>query len=364
MKTPSSWRRLDLPLFSTALSLAFAGLVLVYSASHHSTGLSHLVWKQLLWLTLGLLAMSFFYVVDYQSMIHSSYFFYWMELILMGTLVLFGRQSAGGSARWFNLGLFYVQPSELAKLVLILTLTRYVSENNREIRTFWGLLQPLGMTGLMMFLILKQPDLGTALVLFPISFVILLVAGARLWHLATLVLLGAASTPVLWHFLKDYQRRRWMSFIAPENDALGAGYNAIQSRIAIGSGGFFGKGFLQGTQSQLNFVPMHHTDFVFSVLAEEWGWLGCFVVLGLYLTLLLQVVKISVNSKDLRGTLLGAGVVAMLTTQVVFNVGMTSGVLPVTGITLPLLSYGGSSVVTIMICLGILLNIRKESSGF
>ena len=288
MRLPSAWRKFDFALFGTALALACIGLVLVYSASHHATGLSHLVWKQLLWLSLGVLTLSFFYVVDYQSLVHASYFFYLVELLLLGALVLFGKLSTGGSARWFNLGVFYFQPSELAKLVLILTLTRYVSEHDREIRTFWGLLPPLGITALMMFLILKQPDLGTALLLFPISFVILLVAGAKLRHLGSIVLVGAASTPVLWHFLKDYQRRRWLSFIAPENDALGAGYNAIQSRIAIGSGGFFGKGFLQGTQSQLNFVPMHHTDFIFSVLAEEWGWLGCFVVLGLYLTLLLR----------------------------------------------------------------------------
>ncbi|MES2201854.1 MAG: rod shape-determining protein RodA [candidate division FCPU426 bacterium] len=363
MRIWDSWRRFDLALFGTAMLLAVVGLVLVYSASHHSNALGHLVWKQLLWLAMGTLMLSFFFIVDYQSLVHGAYLFYGAVLLLLVLLVLFGRQSTGGSARWFNLGLFYVQPSELAKLALILAMTRWVSEHDREIKTFWGLLPPLGLMGLMMGLILKQPDLGTALVLFPVAFVILLVAGARLWHLGLILFMGLASTPLLWHFLKDYQRRRWISFIQPESDALGAGYNAIQSGIAIGSGGFFGKGFLQGTQSQLNFVPMHHTDFIFSVLAEEWGWLGCAVVLGLYLALLLQAVKISVSSKDLRGTLLGSGVVAMLTTQVIFNVGMTSGVLPVTGITLPLLSYGGSSVVTVMICLGILLNIRRESSG-
>jgi rod shape determining protein RodA len=364
MRIPAAWRRFDIPLFIMALGLACVGLVLVYSSSHHQAAFAHLVWKQLLWLLMGMLALSFFYIVDYQSLIHSAYSFYVLELLILILLMLVGRQSTGGSARWFNLGLFYVQPSELAKLVLILSLARYISEHDREIKSFWGLFPPLGITVLMSFLILRQPDLGTAVVLLPIGFVMLLVAGARIWHLCLLIFLGGAATPLMWHFMKDYQRRRWMSFLQPENDALGAGYNAIQSRIAIGSGGFFGKGFLQGTQSQLNFVPMHHTDFIFSVLAEEWGWLGCLAVLILYLILLLRIVKISVNSKDLRGTLLGAGIVAMLCTQVVFNIGMTSGLLPVTGVTLPLLSYGGSSVITIMVCLGILLNIRRESSGF
>jgi rod shape determining protein RodA len=364
MRLPTSWRRFDFALFSTVIALACCSLVLVYSASHQSAVLAHLVWKQLLWLGVGLLAMSFFYILDYQSLIHSAYLFLGVILLLLVLLLLLGK-SRGGSARWFHLGFFYFQPSELAKLVLILAVTRYVSENNREIRSFWGILPALGIAFLMMVLILRQPDLGTAAVFLPICFAILYVAGARAWHLLGLIFLGAASMPVLWNFvLKDYQKRRWLSFIAPENDALGSGYNAIQSGIAIGSGGVTGKGFLQGTQSQLNFVPMHHSDFIFSVLAEEWGLLGCVVVLLLYLTLLLQAVKIAVNARDLRGTLLCTGIVAMLTTQIVFNVGMTSGMLPVTGITLPLLSYGGSSILTIMICVGILLNIRRESSGF
>jgi rod shape determining protein RodA len=364
MRIPTSWRRFDFTLFSIVLVLAFCSLVLVYSASHHSAALAHLVWKQLLWLSLGFLAMSTFYVVDYQSLIHSAYLSLMVMFVLLVLLLLLGK-TRSGSARWFHLGLFSFQPSELAKLVLILAVTRYVSENNREIRTFWGIFPPLLISGAMMLLILRQPDLGTAAVLLPITFAILYVAGARAWHLLGLITLAAASTPLVWNFvLKDYQKRRWLSFIAPENDALGSGYNAIQSGIAIGSGGITGKGFLQGTQSQLNFVPMHHTDFIFSVLAEEWGLIGCLFVLLLYLTFLLQAAKIAVNARDLRGTLLCAGIVAMLTTQIVFNVGMTSGMLPVTGITLPLLSYGGSSILTIMICVGILLNIRRESSGY
>jgi rod shape determining protein RodA len=363
MRLPSAWRRFDFTLFSSALSLALCGLVLVYSASHHSGALAHLVWKQCAWLGIGLLAMFFFYVVDYLSLIHAAYAVYWAIIFLLVLLLAFGRVQ-GGSARWFHLGLFYVQPSELAKLALILAVTRYVSDHSRGLRHFSGILMPLAMAGLMMVLILRQPDLGTATVLLPVTFAVLFVAGARAWQLGGLIALGAASLPLVWNFvLKDYQKRRWLSFIAPENDALGSGYNSIQSGIAIGSGGFFGKGFLQGTQSQLNFVPMHHTDFIFSVLAEEWGLFGCFVVLLLYLILLLQAVKIAVNSRDLRGTLFCSGIVAMLTTQVLFNIGMTSGVLPVTGITLPLLSYGGSSILTIMTCLGILLNIRRESLG-
>jgi rod shape determining protein RodA len=282
MRIPSAWYKFDLVLFGLLILLCLTGLTLIYSASHYQSGLAGLVFKQAMSMGIGLLILSFFYIIDYQGLVKTAYPLFGLIIIILLMLIFFGIES-GGSQRWFDLGFFHLQPSEFAKLILIFVITRYALDHDRELKTFKGILTPLLLTAVLMAVILKQPDLGTALVLFPITFVILFVAGAKLWHLLSVSAVMLASTPLVWNFLlKDYQRRRWLSFIDPESDLLGAGYNAIQSKIAIGSGGFWGKGFLQGTQSQLNFVPMHHTDFVFSVLAEEWGFLGCLIVMGLY----------------------------------------------------------------------------------
>jgi len=362
MRAIRGFRHFDWLIFASAAGLALAGLLLVYSASSNMPGFSHLMYKQLLWLAFGVLALLLFYVIDYQSLVHFSYPMLALVTLLLLALDFFGHGSRG-STRWFNLGFFHLQPSELAKLALVLALARWGSEHSREARSFTGLVPPLFLTACIMALVLRQPDLGTTLVLWAVALGMLYVAGARLWHLVSINLALAALLPVAWGFLKDYQKRRWLSFLNPESDALGAGYNAIQSKIAIGSGGLWGKGFMQGTQSQLNFVPMHHTDFVFSVLAEEWGLFGCLAVFLLYMILLLQIAKIAAKARDPKGALVCGGVVAMLGAQVFINAGMTSGLLPVTGITLPLLSYGGSSVLTVMVSLGVVLNIRREGGA-
>jgi rod shape determining protein RodA len=302
--------------------------------------------------------------VDYQSLTNAAYPMYVLTALVLGVLILFGTKSTGGSIRWFDLGFFHFQPSELAKLVYILVLARYLADHDRQITRLRGLLPPLAMVGLLMALILKQPDLGTALIMLPIAFIMLFVAGAKVWHLAGIILAGLVSTPLLWRFMADYQKRRLFTFLNPEMDSLGAGYNSIQSMIAVGTGGWLGKGWLQGTHSLLNFVPMNHTDFIFAVVAEEWGLLGCLALLMLFLGLLLHCVKIATKAKDLTGTLLCTGIIAMITTQLGVNVGMTVGLLPVTGLTLPFVSYGGSSLLLMMICTGIMLNIRAESVGY
>jgi rod shape determining protein RodA len=363
MNIPLAWRKLDLGLFFMVLTLAVCGVVLVYSASHHSVALSHLAMKQTGWVLLGLVALSFFYIIDYQALLNLAYPLLGFVLALLFFVLIFGHSSRGAQ-RWFDVGFLHFQPSEMAKLVVILALTRYLIDHERDIKRLTGVLPALGLAFIPIFLILRQPDLGSAIVILPILFIMLFVAGVRLRHLSLVLAAMAAATPLVWHLLKDYQRRRWLTFLDPERDTLGVGYNIIQSKIAIGSGGLLGKGFLQGTQSQLNFIPMHHTDFIFAVLGEEWGLLGCAFILALYLVFILQCVKVATQAKDLSGTLLCAGIIALLSTHIVINVGMTLGLLPVTGITLPFLSYGGSSILLNMVCLGILLNVRRESLGY
>ncbi len=363
MKIPLAWKKLDFTLFGLTMVLAVMGVVLVYSAAYHRGAFPLLAFKQLGWVLVGLVALSFFYIIDYQALLNAAYPLYWLMGGLLLVVLAFGHSSRG-SQRWINLGLFHFQPSEMAKLVVILSLCRWIIDHPREIRGFLGLVPIFLVALLPMILIIRQPDLGTALVILPIAFTLMFVGGARAWHLLVVLAGMALSAPLAWHFLKDYQRRRLLTFLNPQSDALGAGYNLIQSKIAIGSGGLWGAGFLKGTQSQLNFIPMHHTDFIFSVLGEEWGLAGCSLVLLLYLLLLLQCVKIAIQAKDLPGTLLSSGIIALLAAHIVINVGMTVGLLPVTGLTLPLLSYGGSSILLNMICIGILLNVRRESAGY
>jgi len=360
MRIPLAWRKVDLTLVSLVLALLAIGLVLVYSAVHHSPSLGHLVWKQCGLGLLGLAAMWFFYTIDYKGLLQLAYPLYGALLLLLVLVLAVGSQSRG-SSRWFDLGLVHFQPSEMAKLVVILTLARWLTDHARDASKLSGMVVPLGLALVPMALIIRQPDLGSAMTLAPVAFVMLWVAGARLWHLLTVIFLSLASTPLAWLMLKDYQRRRLLTFLDPEADTLGAGYNLIQSKIAIGSGGLAGRGFLQGPQSQLKFIPMHHNDFIFSVLGEEWGLLGVTLVLGLYLFFFLRAFSIASQARDQQGSLLASGITTLVATQVVINIGMTTGMLPVTGITLPLLSYGGSSVLLIMICAGILLNVRRDS---
>jgi rod shape determining protein RodA len=215
----------------------------------------------------------------------------------------------------------------------------------------------LAMLGVPLILILKQPDLGSAPLLVPVSFILMYVGGIQFKWLAWMVTMGAASCPLIWHFLKDYQRERLEVFVNPQDDPLGAGYNIIQSVIAIGSGGISGKGYMQGTQTQLSFIPEHHTDFIFSVVGEEWGFVGCAVVLGLYYLLIQKTFDIARKARDREGSLLALGIASMFAVQIVINVGMTVGLLPVTGLTLPFISYGGSSLVFSYAAVGMLLNI-------
>lgn len=363
LRAPFSFRRWDWTLVSLALLLCAVGVVLISSATAAQPELHNLPWRQVAWIAVGLLAMAVAASLDHQGMADLGYVAYGVVVVLLLVVLATAKRSTYGATSWLNLRFFYVQPSELAKVALILALARYLAARPAQLRRFSGLLPALGFMVGLQFLILRAPDLGTSLVLLPIAFSMLLVAGANPWHLGGIGAVLVAAGPLAWPFLHGYQRNRILTFLDPQADALGAGYNAIQSQIAVGSGGWFGQGFMRGTQSQLHFVPFHHTDFVFSVLGEEWGLAGSLLVLLLLLALLARLAEIAIKARNMSGSLIATGLLAWFATQAFINIGMNLGMTPVTGIPLPLVSYGGSSTVAAFFGLGLALSVRRDSSG-
>jgi rod shape determining protein RodA len=266
-----------------------------------------------------------------------------------------------GAQRWVRIGSISFQPSEFIKLSFILVMARFFHRPpSREGYSLKDLPLPFVLLLLPMGLILRQPDLGTAIILLLVFFSILIFVKIRWSTLLTIGLVGAAIVPLCWNFLKEYQKRRILTFFNPELDPLGAGYHIIQSKIAVGSGGILGKGILKGTQCRLGFLPEQQTDFIFSALGEEWGLIGSLIIVGLYFILILWGLRIAVQSKDRFGAILSFGVVAMLFWHIFINIGMVLGVMPVVGIPLPLLSYGGSFLVSTFIGIGLLLNVSMR----
>jgi rod shape determining protein RodA len=318
------------------------------------------VWAaQAAWMGLGLVTAVAVTLIDYRAYRRASWVFYVLVVGLL--LAVFGMgRTVMGARRWIGVGGMNLQPSELAKIAVIMALASWFhwdAERRKEPLGLLGLAAPLGITLLPAALILKQPDLGTALVVVAIGCTMLLFGRVR-WRslaiLAGVALLGAA---LAYPHLKPYQRKRVETFLNPEGDALGAGYHAMQSKIAVGSGQALGKGWGQGTQSYLSFLPEQHTDFIFSVWAEEHGFLGCLALLVLFFSLVAVAVDIAGNARERYGHFLAIGVAAMLFWQTVINIGMVTGILPVVGVTLPLMSYGGSSVMAIFLGIGLLLNV-------
>jgi rod shape determining protein RodA len=349
----------------SALLVIGCGLLTVLSATRAPNHLvSGLVVRQAMWASLGLVGLFAALSFDYHWLERYGYFVYGAGLLLLLLTALLGS-SGGGARRWLVLGPVSLQSSEFVKLALVVALARYlhrqVGEQALSIR---ALVVPLFLLAPPAALILKQPDLGTVVVLALTVGTVLLVAGLRL----RLVLLVAAilvpAVPYLWHHLKPYQQRRISTFINPQADPLGAGYHIIQSKIAIGSGMLEGKGFLHGTQNRLNFLPEQHTDFIFSVFAEEWGFIGACVLVSLYVTLLLRCAIVATRARDTFGVLLAFGLTATIFCQVLVNIGMATGSLPVVGITLPFFSYGGSSLLASMTAIGLLMNVSMRRFTF
>ncbi|HEY5865157.1 MAG TPA: rod shape-determining protein RodA [Candidatus Tectomicrobia bacterium] len=349
-----------------AFSLAIVSLsiVLLYSATSERTeGPSGMHVKQLMWAVIGLVSMCAVICVDYQTLCRHAYVLYGVLLVSLVIVLLFGRV-VNGSQRWLVLGPWHLQTSELAKPVLILVLARYFSEHtptSASPLSFRDLCLPVLLVGLPFGLIVKQPNLSTAMVLAAILCVMALTIGLRASTLLSTLLLGVGVLPVAWTLvLKDYQRERLLTLLNPQPDLLGAGYHSWQSKIAIGSGGLWGKGLLAGTQSRLSFLPERHTDFIFAVLAEEVGFVGVMLLLSLFGCLLVHGFLIAYRARDRLGALVATGVVSTLAVQIFLNIGMTIGLVPSIGLPLPLMSYGGSSLVMTFLCLGLLMNVRMR----
>nr|WP_246559203.1 rod shape-determining protein RodA [Geoanaerobacter pelophilus] len=352
--------------FFLIMILISTGIMNIYSASasYRFTGMSFSV-KQLYWMTGGLMLMIVVCSIDYHIFEDLSYWFYGAVLLMLVLVMVVGKTTMGAT-RWLNLGFMSIQPSEPMKIVIIMTFARYFSKNYAvEGIGFREIFYPLLLLGVPALLIMKQPDLGTAILVILVASSIMVFVGIR-WKLIVSGLLALAPAIYLgWHYyLREYQKNRILNFLNPERDPLGSGYHLIQSKIAVGSGGFFGKGFLKGTQSQLRFLPEQHTDFAFSVFAEEWGLVGCLILLVLYLFLVLWGLQIAGRCNDQFGRLLAVGVTAMIFWHIVINIGMVVGLFPVVGVPLPFLSYGGTSLITSMTGVAILLNISMRRFMF
>ncbi|MCY4486451.1 MAG: rod shape-determining protein RodA [Deltaproteobacteria bacterium] len=350
----------DWPLFVLSVALALLGIVTIYSAtcSANEECSRYLATKQSYWLVIGLCCMVVAFSVDYQRLNRWAYPIYGAVVLLLGLVLLIGITS-GGSQRWLDLRFFAFQPSELAKLVLVLVLAKTLCYYEPGY-SLTALGVPLMLCAPVLLLVLLQPDLGTAVLIFLIAMAVVVMSGLRVRSLVYFTVAAIAALPVGWQFLKPYQKTRIWTFMNPESDPLGAGYHVVQSKIAIGSGRLWGTGYLQGSQNRLEFLPEQHTDFIFAVFAEEWGFSGCVVLLAAYTLLILLALRVVRRAQDRFGVLLAAGIAAMLFWQFSINIGMVTGLLPVVGIPLPLISYGGSSMVTTMLALGLLVNVSMR----
>ena len=349
------------PLLTLAVLVVICGLLTILSATYDGERLSSpYVVRQATWGFIGLFALMAGAIVDYRVFARYGYVLYALALCLLILVPLIGV-SGGGARRWLSLGPASLQPSEFMKIAIVIVLARYLhrwaGEGALPIRHLIG---PALLLAAPLYLVLQQPDLGNVIVLGLASFTVLFIAGLPLRLVLAAVIIIGPALPYAWHHLKPYQQQRLISFIDPQVDPLGAGYHMRQSQIAIGSGKVYGKGYLEGTQNQLNFLPEQHTDFVFSVYAEEWGFLGSVVLIALYIGLILRGVTIASKSRDNFGALLAAGLTATIFWQVAINIAMASGALPVVGITLPFLSYGGSSLVALLATVGLIMNVSMR----
>ena len=349
-------------LLLICINIACIGIINLYSASFDAKHLSAtpIYLKQIVWMIIGIFLMILAFTIDYRFFERFAYPLFTFSVILLILVILFGK-TISGSNRWIQLFGISIQPSEIVKITLIIALSKYF-KNNRiyNLGIIRGLIYPILIISLPITLILNQPDLGTSLILILIFSSILLFNGIRMKTVLIIFFLLLASFPLFWHYIKDYQKMRILTFINPNLDPLGSGYHITQSKIAIGSGIFWGKGFLKGTQNQLHFLPEQHTDFIFSVLAEEWGFLGSIITLSLYLILILWTLRITTHSKDNFATLLTFGIASMFFWHIFINIGMSIGIIPVVGAPLPFMSYGGSSTVSFFIAIGLLINISTR----
>lgn len=352
----------DWTLFLTASALAVMGVVNLYSATSVArAALSDMYIQQVYWLVLGGILAAVVAMIDYRHYERLGYLLYGTGIVLLVLVFILGKDIRG-SSRWIAIGSFGFQPSEFMKLFLIIALAKYLHDDPRtESRGLKELVVPAVLMAIPTLLIMKQPDLGTALIHLLVFVTICLLTKIRWQAIATVVTGAAIAIPLAWTYvLKDYQKERVVVFLNPEDNLLGSGWHAHHARVAIGAGGFSGQGFMQGTQNQFLFLPDQHSDFPFAVFAEDWGFAGCALLVSLYAFLVLWAVRIAATAKDRFGAVLAIGVGALIFWHTLFNLGMATGLLPVVGVTLPLFSAGGSSVVTIMLGIGLLMNVSMR----
>lgn len=351
-------KRVDWTLFFTIILISALGILNLYSISLDANVPQGLVTKQFIFLGVGFLFIAVSLLFDYRILEHFAYIIYGINLLLILGTRYFGILR-NGHRLWYNLGVIAYQPAETMKLAMILTLAKYFHSREYVESLGWRELRgPLLIVGLAAGATFSQPDTGTGMHILLIGFTTILFFGVRRNIILSALMFVALAFPLGWKFVfKEYQKDRVRVMFDPMSDPRGRGYNSLQAMIAVGSGQFLGKGFKQGTQTQLGFTPEGYTDFIFTVVAEEWGWLGCVFVLALYCLLVYRCIWAAAHSREKFGSLVAVGVAALIAYQVLINVSMVIGLFPVVGIPLPLASYGGSSVITVCIALGLALNI-------
>ena len=356
-----SFRDFDWTLLGFVLTLSILSVLEIYSATMHTKFVGF--WKsQILWLVGGFVAMLVLSRIDYHAVLDRIYWIYGVFLALLMAVPVVGTKVLG-ARRWIKLGPMHFQPSEWVKLILIFAVARYFASKAGRDLTWKDVGKGIALVALPMLLVLKQPDLGTALTYSPVLLAGLFLGGIDWKKAAILVVGGLLAVGIIWSsgkVLKPYQKARLTSFMNPDNDPKGSGYQIRQSLIAVGDGGVFGRGTTKGTQTQGDFLPIPYTDFIFAAFCEEHGFVGAVLVLLLYFLILMRLIENAQTAADLSGTLLVMGVVAVLIFQIAVNVGMVIGLMPVTGIPLPLMSYGGSSVLFTFLALGMVMNVRMN----
>jgi rod shape determining protein RodA len=354
------FRDFDWLLLLIVVIICSLGVLEIYSATL-STKFQGMHVRQMYWISAGLILMFILSMVNYQVLLENVPWMYGIAIVSLVAVLIFGRRYLG-ARRWILMpGGAHFQPSEWVKLILILAIAKYFADYNERELPFRELMKAGMIVGVPMLLVLKQPDLGTALTYVPVAIMGLFLGGMRAKHALILVVIAGILMPAVWHYgLKPYQKERLTSFISPEADARGSGYQVMQSKVAVGSGGLWGKGATKGTQTQGQFLPVPHTDFIFAAWSEEHGFVGASFVLLLYFLMLMRLISNAQTAPDRAGTFIVMGVVAVLAFHVLVNVGMVVGFMPVTGIPLPLMSYGGSSVLFTFLALGIVMNVRMR----
>lgn len=351
---------LDWWLLTIVMVICLVGLMEIYSSTHNSA-FHGMQWKQMLWLGIGFTGMLLLSRVDYHALLEQAPILYVIGILAL-VIVLGVGHARSGAKRWVDILGFDLQVSEFVKLIIIIALARYFSEMRTDRLTLADVAKVGLLVGVPAGLILRQPDLGTAMVLVPVAIVGAFLAGIDWKHAVAVLILGTMVGYLGWngHYLKPYQKQRLVTFLHPEQSPQGAGYQILQSEIAVGSGGFWGKGFGKGSQNQLGFVPVRYSDFILAALAEEQGFFGVLITLLLYLALLLRLVDNAQKAKDRAGMFLVMGVAAILIFHVLVNAAMVTGYMPVTGIPMPFMSYGGSATIFAFLALGLVMNVRTS----